>query len=71
MIECGRVRSELTCQGTRPRPGTSTSIVATHHASRMVARSAPARIAIRSASPVLVGTLTARSSGPRKNVRTS
>src|SRR5580700_5547420 len=70
MMQCGRVRSPLTCQAAICPP-TGTSIMATHHPSRMLPRAAPTRMAIFSPSPVLVGTDAARTSGPRMNARTS
>ena len=69
MMQCGRVRSPLTCQAAIRSP-TGTSIMGTHHASRIVPRPAPTRMAIFSPSPVLVGTDAARTSGPRMNART-
>ena len=71
MIECGSVRWPLI--STRPIGFSATGTEATgiHHASRMLASIAPARIAIRRPSPVLVSIDTGCDIGPRRNARHS
>ena len=73
MMLRGRVRSSRTlrlrCCPSMVSPGICT--IGTHHASPMLARSAPCAIAMRSPSPVLFGGETAPCMGPRRKALTS